>query len=241
MSRSIVVRMRRRAPYETVEPFRMRLHDRRGHALRDALAKWTMSIPDDAWPELPPEIIDRNADIFEALFAVADQAGGDWPHRARVTAVTLVTDKSEDKRSMGIMLLEDLRTVFGDRDHLHTEDILSELLNSMKAPGMTSAVSRSMHAAWRTVLENTRSSPRACGSARSTKKGYAREDLVDVWARYATDAEARDTHSSKRIPTELVGIEIPLRLPILGSQASQRSQGSHWTTDCPTTRTAIPV
>ena len=43
-----------------------------------------------------------------------------------------------------------------------------------------------------------------------SKKGYAREDLVDVWARYVTDAEARDTHSSKRIPTELVGIEIPL-------------------------------
>ena len=47
MSRSIVVRMRRRAPYETVEPFRVRLHQPRGRALRDALAKWTMTIPNE--------------------------------------------------------------------------------------------------------------------------------------------------------------------------------------------------
>ena len=149
----------------------MRVHADRGHALRDALAKWTMSIPEDAWPEMPPEITDRNADIFEALFAVADQAGGDWPQRARVTAVTLVTDKSEDKRSMGIMLLEDLRTVFGDRDHLHTEDILSELLKLNESPwDDIRGKPLNAHRAWRTVLENTRSSPRACGSARSQKR-----------------------------------------------------------------------
>jgi hypothetical protein len=38
-----------------------------GHllALRDAPAIWTASTPVGAWPEMPDEICDRNADIWE--------------------------------------------------------------------------------------------------------------------------------------------------------------------------------
>jgi hypothetical protein len=41
MSRSVVVRMRRRSPDEFVEPFRHRLHAPEGHGLRDALERWS--------------------------------------------------------------------------------------------------------------------------------------------------------------------------------------------------------
>ena len=213
MSRSVVVRMRRRAPYEAVEPFRVRLHGSRGHALRDALAKWAMTIPDEVWPDFPPEITDRNADVYEALFAVADQAGGHWPDRARGTAVTAVTAKSQDKRSMGIMLLEDLKTVFGDKEQLYTEDILT---------GLTSLPE--------TIWDDIRGKPLdASGLAQrlgkyqvksgnvridgKQRKGYSRGDLVDVWARYVTAEEAGDIQSSKRIPTNSVGIEPPSHPP----------------------------
>jgi Protein of unknown function (DUF3631) len=42
------------------------------------------------WPEMPDGIEDRNADVWEALIAIADLAGGDWPERARRAAVALV-------------------------------------------------------------------------------------------------------------------------------------------------------
>ena len=44
---------------------------------------------------MPDGIEDRNADVWEALLAVADLAGGDWPERARVAAVALVTASSD--------------------------------------------------------------------------------------------------------------------------------------------------
>ena len=67
----------------------------------------------DAWPELPDGVADRDGDVWESLLAVADVAAGDWPTRARVTAVAAVTDSKEHPPSLGIRLLSDLRIVFG--------------------------------------------------------------------------------------------------------------------------------
>jgi hypothetical protein len=44
------------------------------------------------WPDMPPGVEDRDADVWEALLAVADLAGGHWPTTARKAAVTLVTE-----------------------------------------------------------------------------------------------------------------------------------------------------
>src|SRR6187200_825770 len=44
LSRAIVVRMRRRAPGETVQPYRRRVHAREGHPIRDRLSIWARSV-----------------------------------------------------------------------------------------------------------------------------------------------------------------------------------------------------
>src|SRR5829696_4402563 len=44
LTRSVIVRMRRRAPHERVEPFRRRLTVASGHGLRDQLAAWAGTI-----------------------------------------------------------------------------------------------------------------------------------------------------------------------------------------------------
>ena len=41
---SVVVRMRRRAPQEVIEPFRHRVNAEEGHAIRDGLAGWASTI-----------------------------------------------------------------------------------------------------------------------------------------------------------------------------------------------------
>jgi hypothetical protein len=127
LSRSVIIRMRRRAATETVEAYRRRVHAREGWELHTQLETWCAGIVKQAWPDLPAGIADRDADIWEPLLVIADIAGGDWPQRARDAAVTLVTDSKRETPSLGVRLLKDLRTIFGDRDAIGTEDILDAL------------------------------------------------------------------------------------------------------------------
>jgi hypothetical protein len=137
MSRSIVGRMRRRAPEEVVEPWRRRIHAPEGEGLRDELAVWaTNAIGSviDTWPEMPEGVRDRDADVWEALLAVADVAVGNWPARARAAAVALVAESKESSPSLGLRLLSDIRLVFGAGDRLWTKDLVSKLCNLEDAP-----------------------------------------------------------------------------------------------------------
>ncbi|MFD5463324.1 DUF3631 domain-containing protein [Kitasatospora sp. NPDC127059] len=92
MGRSVVIRMRRRTCDERIEPYRERIHQAQGHALRERLATWADTVRDDvsrAVPDLPNGIFDRAADVWEPLLAVADAAGGHWPKRARTACIQL--------------------------------------------------------------------------------------------------------------------------------------------------------
>jgi hypothetical protein len=131
-TRSVIVKMRRRAPNETVEPYRRRLDVEKGQRLRDRLALGATTILEqvrDTYPVMPDGIADRAADVWEALLSVADAAGGEWPERARVTAVTLVTSSIRGEGSLGIQLLTDIKTVFGEREAMATKALLNELIN----------------------------------------------------------------------------------------------------------------
>lgn len=188
LSRSVVVRMRRRAPTETVEPYRRREHARDGERLRVALSLWAESVAKDAAdarPLMPAGIEDRNADVWEPLLAVADAAGRDWPDRGRVAAVALVAESMGSTPSLGIRLLADLRHVFGDRDAMSTEDILTALTELDEAPwaelkgkplnarGLGNRLSQYGVTSRTVRLPNGR-----------TPKGYTRESLWDAWSRY---------------------------------------------------------
>jgi hypothetical protein len=105
LTRSVVVRMRRRAPDERIEPFRRRQVVPEADTLRGRLVAWaakTEARLTDTWPEMPDGVEDRDADVWESLLAVADVADvgsrvadKNWPARARVAAVAHVADFSE--------------------------------------------------------------------------------------------------------------------------------------------------
>ena len=95
--RAVVIRMRRRAPGETVAPFRHR-RDRPAlttlaAAARPAGSRAHLAELESAEPAMPLE--DRAADTWEPLIAVADLAGGDWPALARHAAVALTADRDQ--------------------------------------------------------------------------------------------------------------------------------------------------
>jgi hypothetical protein len=199
MSRSVVVRMRRRAPQESIEPWRHRLHAPEGEAIRDRLASWTRSLRVGTWPAMPAGVEDRNADIWEALLAVADAAGGDWPKRARVAAVTLVTDAKAAVPSLGVRLLGDLKSVFGERDRMFTEDVLAALVGLDEAPwsDLRGKPLDARGLAFR--LGKYGVHPRLVRDADQVFRGYTRADLADSWSRYVTAVEANPLSETERL------------------------------------------
>ncbi|MCX4590288.1 DUF3631 domain-containing protein [Streptomyces sp. NBC_01549] len=195
LTRSVIIRMRRRARNEKAEPFRSRIHVREGNVIRDRLAKWAESVEKrvaGAFPALPDGVTDRPADVWEPLLAVADAAGGDWPRRAREACLTLVNaSRANDKGSIGIRLLTDLRDhVLIGIDRLPTVAILDRLNALDDAP-------------WADLngkpLDNRRLSKmlseyvtvdgdpivsRNIRTAGGVLKGFFAKDLDDAWSRY---------------------------------------------------------
>jgi Protein of unknown function (DUF3631) len=189
LTRSIVIRMRRRAPTEHVEPYRRRMHASQGNILRDCLSTWADQIAEivPSQPKMPDGIEDRNADVWEAPLAVADVAGGDWPKRARVAAVALVALARVETPSLGIRLLADLKKVFGDAEAMSTKSIIEALLKLDEAP-------------WEDLKGKPIDARRLAGHLKpygvesktvrivdSTPRGYTREDLFDPWTRYLSN------------------------------------------------------
>lgn len=208
LSRSVIVRMQRRAAHERVEPFRHRVHRAEGHRLRDHLADWAGEVVEqltDSWPEMPAGIEDRNADVWEALLAVADVADegsgvadGTWPKRARVAAVALVADSQDSTPSLGIRLLEDLREIFDQADSvaLHTDELLTNLRGIEDGP-WSDLKGKSLDArglAYR--LRKYQIKPANVRNADGVRKGYRREDLHEAWSRYLPDKSATSATSA---------------------------------------------
>lgn len=196
LSRSIVIRMRRRGPDEMVEPYRRRVHRSEGEALRERLVTWTASIgtrAGSAWPDMPASIVDRDADVWEPLLTIADLAGGEWPERARVSAVTLVTASKAGTPSLGVRLLADIRALFdsqrdlpgmSDSDQIATDKLLKGLMDLDESPW---GDLRGKPLDARGLAQRLRAyevKPTTIRLGAVTAKGYRRSDFLDAWQRY---------------------------------------------------------
>lgn len=187
LDRSIVIKMRRRAPHETIEPFRQRHAGPVLAELRERLAAWTKTVTDelaDTEPEMPPGLTDRPADVWEPLIAIGDVAGGAWPARARAAAVELNAARQAADPSLGVRLLADLRQVFAVTDRLWTEDILAVLTKMEEAPWgeLRGKPLDARGLAQRLRRYDVR--PTTIRIGENLKKGYRAEDLYDAWCRY---------------------------------------------------------
>jgi hypothetical protein len=219
-TRSVIIRMRRRAPGEVIEPFRHRLNAAEGHAIANVLGEWTASVRHtvaEAWPTMPDGIEDRNADVWEALLAVADAAGEDWPDRARVTAVTLVTASSDRGGSLGVRLLTDIRQAFtaNNTDKLSTTNLLDYLAALDESPWGDLRGKPLDGRGLSRRLARYEIKPKPLRIGEQVFKGYERNDLLDAWSRYlpATEVPVTDSPqtgslliSTKQVEKEVAGV-----------------------------------
>lgn len=220
MSRAIIIRMRRRAPGEDVEPFRSRQHRAPGHAIRRKLECWASVVGPtlaDAWPDMPAGIVDRPAEVWEPLLIVADAAGGAWPDRARAACVALIAAAQDRRVSLGIRLLADLRIIFGDATALHTETILERLCNGEHWGLDADAPWGELHGKPLGVRGLASMLKRYGVNSTKVKvegrslQGYRREHLWDAWTRYlsASPAQPEPTEPSELIPGFGTSTEVP--------------------------------
>jgi uncharacterized protein DUF3631 len=186
MSRSVIIRMRRRAPDEIVSPYRRRYNETEGHELRDRIGLWAgarITALSSTMPDMPPGVEDRAADMWEPLLAVADAIGGEWPARARAAAVSMVGRAKEANPSLGIQLLADIRTVFRDAKALPTELILAGLYELPEAPWKTLAKGLALSA--NDLARHLREYDiRSTTVKPYNKRGYYRAHFEDAWRRY---------------------------------------------------------
>jgi hypothetical protein len=186
--RSIVVRLTRAKPGEVPARFDSRWTAPEDQ-LRSRLAEWASYNFDslkDCDPVMPSEALNRIADNWRPLFAVAEIAGGDWPHRALEAFHQLNQHRVEDQ-SIRIKLLRDLRVIFGATraTKLPSAQIVSELAKIEGQPWAEYQGRRPISTHQLAfLLRGFGIVPRTVRFGTNTAKGYDLEDFKDVFDRF---------------------------------------------------------
>jgi len=196
--RAIVVLMRRKAPSESVRPFRQRDIPAL-HLVRSRLHAWVTAHAKEleaAEPDMPVE--DRAADVWESLVAIADQAGGYWPQRSRAAARLFVEDAEQDdaERSLGVRLLADIRDTFHDFgvSFLPSRELVVKLRAIDDSPW--SDLELTMNGLSKR-LKHYGIKPGK--NSASTDRGYQLEWFLDAFTRYLPSADVRQAADLRKL------------------------------------------
>jgi putative DNA primase/helicase len=137
IDRSVIIDLKRRKADEKITPFRL---DRTEtlDALARQIARWAQDHADAVAaldPEMPEGIINRAADNWRPLVAIADVIGGEWQERVRKAILASDPETIEDA-SLIELLLGDIRDVFGTlgRDRISSAELIENLVKVPARP-----------------------------------------------------------------------------------------------------------
>jgi hypothetical protein len=188
MTRSVVVRMRRRQSHERTEPYFSRMHAPLGAAYGENLAQWASTVSGqlaEAWPDLPEGVEDRAYEVWAPLVALADVAGDHWPETARAACRAIALDTADAAGpTPADRLLADLREVWPPGQPNAGSAALRDALRALPA------------APWRTLLGDDVAALRTMSAmlavhgvsvakvkdAGRAVQGYRRSDLAPLWS-----------------------------------------------------------
>jgi hypothetical protein len=227
-SRSIFIHMRRRAPGEEVEPFRERIHSQQAKPIMERLIEWCAER--NCGPvevELPDGIIDRNADCWEPLLVVADEAGGDWPERGRDAAVYLTANAADENLTEGVELLSHIKFVFAAETQLATQTLIDRLCNLEESPYADIRGKKMDGAALAKRLKSYHIKSRVIRVGDKTPRGYLASDFQDAWSRYLPpSSDSRNTRNTRNIIDNKNNIVAPVA-PDAPSEGAREGSGTH--------------
>jgi putative DNA primase/helicase len=210
MDRSIVIEMKRKAPTEKLQKLRRRQREALA-ALPRQCARWAadnMKALSEHEPELPDDLDDRAADNWEPLLAIADQAGGAWPERARATALLLSGGRADSAETgdSGVQLLADVRAVFVGNgiERSTTKELLASLAELEGRPWAEWNRGRPLTARQLgSLLGRFGIKPGTIRVGDATPKGYVLGDLADAFGRYLPDGSATSATASKLLDNQV--------------------------------------
>jgi hypothetical protein len=194
--RAIPIRLKRAAPGEVVERFRLRDVRAEAITLREEVEAYCVTIAErlsDARPQLPDALTDRQQDGAEPLLAIADIGGGDWPQTARRALVELSGEAQATDDSIGKLLLADIRQVFEAQevDRIGSTELAYLLSEIETSPWGEWSQGKPLSAAkLARLLKPFAIFPQSIRMEDKTPKGYEREDFQDAFKRYLRDVEA---------------------------------------------------
>jgi hypothetical protein len=238
IDRAVVIQMKRRARRERIDQFRRRRAAPEGGILRCRLEKWAKRSRrrlTDAEPELPEGITDRPADVWEALIAIADLAGGYWPQRARDACTKLNGARARADVHPGIQLLADVRAVFDTEpaqttlegsvpcDRLRSDDLVTKLCAIDDAPwgSLKRGPLNAAGLARRLAAFDIRPTKIRFGD--TTAKGYYVGDFADAFERYLPSSleeeQGEQSEHDEAATTSAVPLVPPV--PLLTTQADE--------------------
>jgi 5S rRNA maturation endonuclease (ribonuclease M5) len=200
--RAIPIRLKRAAPGERVERFRLRDIDSEAARLREDIREWCVSIEQtvsDAVPALPDSLTDRQQDGAEPLIAIADAAGGTWSQIVRAALVQLCAEGQASDESIGKLLLSDILQVFQTKgvDRLPSAALTRELTKNESSPwGEWSRGNPLTPIGLAQLLKPFGVVPHSIRIGNKTPKGYEKGDFRDAFRRYLPAEPTSFTPSS---------------------------------------------
>lgn len=226
--RCIVISMRRKRGDETRERFRRRKFD--PEPLRQKCRRWANDHGEElasTEPELPDQLNDRAADVWEPLLAVAAVAGTVWLDRARAAALALSGENEQSTPpSLGCLLLADVQAAFAEAgmDRFSSAELCDRLAQLEERPWGALIRSKPINPnKLARILAPYGISSRKVRLADGTRQGYLADDFCDAWERYLPG----NTVSKRNNGTRPVNVE--------QNQVSELEQE----TACSTLETAI--
>jgi hypothetical protein len=111
LSRCIIIEMRRKKRTERTEHFK-HIDDAALRDLRRQCLRWTTDNIAGLKAATPEMFDNRLGDNWSLMLAIADQAGGDWPEKARQAALAVSKVVGGEDASNGVRLLADIKAIY---------------------------------------------------------------------------------------------------------------------------------
>lgn len=187
--RSVVIRLRRRKPEEEIQSLRQ---DRAGplDQLASKAVRWVNDAAPrafaDADPAMPSHLVNRAADNWRPLLAVADLAGGGWPQRAR-DAATEAGTSGIDEESHRVVLLGDIRAAFfaNNTDRVFSDGLTNYLASLEDRPWAEWKAGRPISKVQMSrLLAPFKIKPKLIRIGPEVSRGYELESFTDAFDRY---------------------------------------------------------
>lgn len=245
-TRAITIHMKKRAPGERVEPYRIREAREQIREVSQALETWSAEAVERleaARPDLPRGVEDRAAEVWEPLVAIADEAGGHWPATARAACRSFVFDGNRREPTRSEELLFDIREIMGHGtdtsrakvDRISTRDLLAEL-NKLEESGWSAYNNRDgmTPRELSRMLRHYDVKPikiRPLNGIGGTVMGYStyrndkQDGLIEAWSRYLAPVRSPESGTSRTNGTPQVTDpkSVPVEVASSGTKDSPTS------------------